>query len=75
MGESLKEINNGVYPKMSNSWIHSKRDHDYTLYTSKEIDWFKLKITLKYDATSRNLLMVKKSYFSHFFLNVIIEKF
>ena len=47
MGESLKEINNGVYPKMSNSWIHSKRDHDYTLYTPKEIDWFGSKDNIK----------------------------
>ena len=35
------------YGCIETSNVFKKRDHDYTLYTSKEIDWFGIKDDIK----------------------------
>ena len=36
-----------MYWESEISNVFKKRDHDYTLYTSKEIDWFEIKDNIK----------------------------
>ena len=55
--------------------VFKKRDHDYTLYTSKEIDWFGIKENIKIGCCKLKVINGGKIYFSHSFLNVIIGKF